>query len=70
MNANTTENELDTIRIRHYEATKDMTTNERVAYIKAQIAPTLKQFNMRVVTQTVRSPSKSVKHRSFAGNTR
>ena len=33
MNSNPVEDELDAIRIRHYEQTKDMTTDEYVAYV-------------------------------------
>ena len=36
---NNIENELNKIRVDFYERTKDMSPSERVAYIKAKVAP-------------------------------
>jgi hypothetical protein len=51
MTKNTIEDELDAIRLELYEETKDMTSTERVAYIKAQVAPTLKKFGIRTLNE-------------------
>ena len=51
MSRNMIEEELNTTRVKLYEITKDMTRGERVAYIKNQVAPALKKYNIRVVSQ-------------------
>jgi len=43
---NDIETELNIIRIEFYEDTKDMSPSERVAYIKAQVAPVCQQYNI------------------------
>jgi hypothetical protein len=43
------EDEIDVIRVKHYEQTKSMTSDERISYIKKQIAPTLEQYGIHVV---------------------
>ena len=48
---NTFEDELDEIRIKLYEETKDMTPEEHVAYIKALSAPILKEYGLRTANQ-------------------
>jgi hypothetical protein len=50
MTMNPFEDEIDAIRIKHYGQTKNMTPDERIAYIKGQIAPTLEKYNIRVVS--------------------
>ena len=49
---NNIETELNKIRADFYETTKDMSPSERVAYIKAQVAPVHKKFGIRPVSQT------------------
>ena len=44
------ETELNAIRVDLYEQTKDMSSSERVAYIKAQVAPFEKKFNIRTIS--------------------
>jgi hypothetical protein len=51
MSKNRIEEELNATRIKLYEATKDMTRSERVAYIKSQVAPVLKEFNIRTMSR-------------------
>jgi hypothetical protein len=46
---NLIEDEIDAIRVEHYERTKNMTSDERISYIKRQIAPTLEQYGIQVV---------------------
>jgi len=48
---NPIEDEIDTIRIELYEEMKDMTTSERVAYMKASIAPLMRQYNLKSVAR-------------------
>jgi uncharacterized protein YhbP (UPF0306 family) len=45
MSRNRIEEELNATKMRFYEATKDMTRSERVAYIKSHVAPALKEYN-------------------------
>jgi hypothetical protein len=47
MSANTIEEELDAIRLKLYEETKDMTTSERVAFINERAARTLKDHGIK-----------------------
>jgi len=49
MNSNPVEDELDAIRIRHYEQTKDMTTEERVAYVNNKAEQILKPYGVQPV---------------------
>ena len=51
MNRNTIEEELNATRIKLYEITKDMSRGERVAYIRSQVAPALKKYNIQTVSQ-------------------
>ena len=44
------EAELNTIRAEFYEKTKDMSSKERVAYIKAQVAPVHKKYGINTVS--------------------
>jgi hypothetical protein len=48
---NTVEEELNEIRVRLYEETKDMTIDESVAYLKSLAAPVLKEFGLRTLNQ-------------------
>jgi hypothetical protein len=57
MKISTIEKELDVIRIRHYEQTKDMTPDERIAYIRTSIAPIMQQYNFRTATQVASDSS-------------
>jgi hypothetical protein len=45
---NPIEDEIDAIRIKLYEATKDMTTSERVAFMKREVAEGLKRHGIQV----------------------
>ena len=49
MNNNSVEDELDAIRIRHYEQTKDMTREERVAYVNSRAEQILKPYGIKPV---------------------
>ena len=49
MNDNLTEDELDAIRIKLYEQTKDMSASEMTQYIKEQIAPTLEKYHIHKI---------------------
>ena len=51
MSRNTIEEELNATRVKLYDITKDMTRSERVAYIKDQVEPALKKYNIRTVSQ-------------------
>jgi hypothetical protein len=44
------EQELNKIRIRHYEQTKNMTASERTAYYKAKAERALKSYGIKVVS--------------------
>jgi hypothetical protein len=50
--SNPAQDELDAIRIKLYEATKDMTKGDRVAYYKAKSQNALKGRNIKVVPNT------------------
>jgi hypothetical protein len=50
VNYDTFEDELDAIRLEIYEEIKDMTYEERAAYIKAEIAPIHEKYNIRTVS--------------------
>ena len=47
---NTFEEELDAIRLTIYEEIKNMTPEEEIAYIKAQVEPILKEYGIRTVS--------------------
>ena len=46
--ADTIEEELNAIRLELYEEIKDMTPEEEVTYIRAQTAPIIKQYGLKV----------------------
>jgi hypothetical protein len=46
---NTIEDELDAIRVAIYEETKDMTSEERLAYFRAQTDPLHKEYGIHTV---------------------
>lgn len=54
-NKNKVEDDLDAIRIDFYEKTKNMTADERIAYIKTQTEHTYKKFGIRTVKEIVPS---------------
>ena len=57
------EAELDAIRLAFYEETKSMSPMERNAYIRAQVAPLEKQFNIQPVSlPVVRHPARQQGH--------
>ena len=43
----TFEDELDAIRLSLYEEVKDMTPEEEIAYLKAQVGPLYQEFGIR-----------------------
>ena len=47
MSRNTIEDELNATRVKLYEITKEMTREERVAYIRSQFAPVQKNITCR-----------------------
>ncbi|MDR3164189.1 MAG: hypothetical protein LBU13_01260 [Synergistaceae bacterium] len=48
---NTFEDELDEIRIKLYEETKNMTVKEQVAYFNSLAAPILQEYGLRTLNQ-------------------
>jgi len=46
---NNIETELNAIRIDFYEKTKDMSSSERVAYLKEQVAPVHEEYDIHTV---------------------
>ena len=48
-NPNNVERELNGIRIKLYEETKDMSPSEITAYIKRKVAPTHAKYNIQTV---------------------
>ena len=48
---NTFEDELDEIRVKIYEQTKDMTIDERVVYLKSLAAPVLEEYGLKTLNQ-------------------
>ena len=48
-NPNTIEDELDAIRLKLYEQTKDMTTSERVAFFNNSAEQALKKYGIKTV---------------------
>jgi hypothetical protein len=48
---NNFEEELDAIRVAIYEEIKDMTYEERAAYIKAKTAPIHEKYHIRTVSE-------------------
>jgi hypothetical protein len=51
MDYKTFEDELDEIRVKLYEETKDMTIDERVTYFKSLSAPILKEYGLKTLNQ-------------------
>jgi hypothetical protein len=51
MNYNSFEEELNAIRLEIYEEIKDMTYEERAAYIKAETAPIHEKYHIRTVSR-------------------
>ena len=51
MSRNMIEEELNATRVKLYEITKNMTRGERIAYIKSQVAPALKKYNIKTVSK-------------------
>ena len=49
---NNIETELNRIRADFYEITKDMSPSERVAYLKAQVAPVHQKHGIRTMRET------------------
>jgi hypothetical protein len=49
MSGNPIEDELDAIRIRHYEQTKNMTSEERIAYVNNKAEQILKPYGIKPV---------------------
>jgi hypothetical protein len=52
-NMSNLEDELDAIRIRHYERTKDMTPEEEVAYVNSEARRILKPYGITPVSMPV-----------------
>ena len=48
---NNIETELNAIRVDFYEKTKDMTSSERVAYLKAQVAPVHQKYGIQPISE-------------------
>jgi hypothetical protein len=55
-NPNTIEDGLDAIRIKLYEETKNMTSDERIAYINDIAEQTLKNHGMEIIGATKEKP--------------
>jgi hypothetical protein len=53
MKDNQIEDELDAIRIRIYERTKDMTPEERVAYVNSEARRILKPYGITPVSMPI-----------------
>jgi hypothetical protein len=53
MRDNQIEDELDAIRLRHYELTKDMTSEERVAYVNNEARRILEPYGICPVAMPV-----------------
>jgi hypothetical protein len=53
MDYNTFEEELDAIRIKIYEEIKDMTHEEKVAYLKEETAPIREKFHIHTTVAPV-----------------
>jgi hypothetical protein len=53
MNISTIEKELDAIRIKRYEQTKDMSPDERIVFIRESIAPVIKQYGLRTAPRVM-----------------
>ena len=49
---NDIETELNAIRADFYEKTKDMSSSERIAYLKAQVAPAHQKYGIQTVSET------------------
>jgi hypothetical protein len=47
------EDELDAIRIRHYERTKNMTPEEEVDYVNNKAAEILKPYGIRPISMPI-----------------
>ena len=52
------EDELDAIRVNLYEKVKDMTADERIAYLDEQTAPVIEEFGIRLSTLKPVQPRK------------
>jgi hypothetical protein len=65
MNYNSFEEELDAIRLEIYEKIKDMTYEERAAYIKTETSPLHEEYNIRVVSKI---ESDSEQHKEYAAS--
>ena len=48
---NNIETELNKIRADFFEITKDMSPSERVAYLKAQVAPVHQKFGIKTISE-------------------
>jgi hypothetical protein len=48
---NNIENELNQIRAKLYEETKDMSPSEITAYIRRKVAPTHEKYNIQTVSE-------------------
>ena len=59
--SNPIEDELDVVRLKIYERIKDMTPEEEVAYFRAQNAPIIRQFNLKMSPLKPMEPRKRVK---------
>jgi hypothetical protein len=57
---NNFETELNKIRTDFYVITKDMSSSERVAYLKAQVAPIHHKFGIRPVRQATPNTQRQV----------
>ena len=51
MSYSTFEEELDAIRVEIYEEIKNMTHEEKIAYLKAQTEPIHAQYGIRVIDE-------------------
>ena len=49
--ADTFENELDEIRVKLYEETKNMTIKEHVAYIHSLATPIIEEYGLKTLNQ-------------------
>ena len=56
MKNNIVEDELDAIRIELYEQTKNMSSSERIAYLRQLVAPIHKEFGITPIDCCEASP--------------
>ena len=59
--SNPIEDELDIIRLKIYERIKDMIPEEEVVYFRAQNAPIIRQFNLKMSPLKPMEPRKRAK---------